>query len=460
MNFDLVITGARVCAPSGIKKADICVRGGKIAALHPHGTRVRAGKTVDASGLVALPGVVDPHVHFQLPIRPGLSTIDDFRSGSLSALCGGVTTVIDYTAQPCGVPLETGLSQRLAAADGNMHCDYGLHCVIPSWKKLKDAPAQMRRLIRLGVPSFKLFMIYEERGMQADDADILSALEASRGNGALVCLHAESQKLIDFLLPRCKDMGMKGHSLSRPCHSEWEAVQRALAWASYTGGKIYFVHLSCGISAMKIDIARRTGVRAWGETCPQYLTLEDSVFSRRDGHYYATCPQIKTAADSRLLWDQLQKGVYTIGTDSCAFSRAQKDSWGGDFTKVPYGMPGVETALPVLYTYGVKGGKLALYEMVRLMSENPARIMGLYPQKGALLPGSDADIVLLDPDKGRKADCKKLHSRCDWTPYQGRTLYGWPEKVFLRGTLAVDGGQPVRQTPGGRFLRRKISEFF
>ena len=460
MSLDLLIKGAKVCTPAGLKKTDICVRAGKIAALPGPGCKARAARVIDASGKIAIPGLVDPHVHFNLPIRPGLSTIDDFKSGSLSAICGGVTTVIDYTAQPAGTPLEQGLRDRLKTARGNMHCDFSLHCVIPSWKKLKDAPRQMARLVKLGVPSFKLFMIYEERGMMADDLDILQALETSRKTGALVCLHAESEKLIAFLTPKYAGLGMPGHSLSRPCPSEWEAVQRALAWAQVTGGKIYFVHLSCGISAAKIAKARGRGVKAWGETCPQYLTLNKSVFAGKDGHYYATCPQLKRKMDSRMLWEQLFRGVFTVGTDSCAFSRAQKDAWGGDFTKVPYGMPGVETSLPVLYTHGVHEGKLALHELVRLACENPARIMGLYPRKGTLNPGSDADIVIFDPDRARRADYRKLHSRCDWTPYQGTPLHGWPEQVFLRGKQVVDGGEPLPLKPGGVFLTRQVSEFF
>jgi dihydropyrimidinase len=384
-------------------------------------------------------------------------TADDFESGTRAAIASGVTTVIDYTTQPPGIPLDQAVLKRRAEADGNVYCDYSLHCVIPSWKSLADPARQMRELASGGVPSFKLFMIYEDRGMQSDDGDLFAALSESAACGSLICVHAESERILKYFLSLYKnrpDLGAMAHALARPAFTEWEAVQRGLTWAEVTGGNIYFVHLSAGKSAEKIALARKAGVRALGETCPQYLTLDDSVFARPDGHLFATCPQIKKREDSDCLWAALKKGaVSVIATDSCTFNKTQKDMWHGDITKIPFGMPGVETSLALMYTRGVLEKKISLRRLTELMSLNPAKAMGLYPRKGTIKAGSDADLLIVDPGEERRVDHAQMQTRCDWNPYDGQVLRGFPEKVFLRGKLAARNGAPL-DGPGGQFLPR------
>lgn len=456
----LVIAGGMAVTPKGARRCDIVAEKGVIARVLPHkpGRKYPAqARVVNAAGKLVLPGVIDPHVHLRLPVAVGFSA-DDFTSGTKAAVSSGVTTVIDYTTQPAGAPLVKAVACRRKDADGLVYCDYGLHCVIPAWKSLENPGKQLRELMRIGVPSVKLFMIYEERGMQSDDGDMFAALTESAQCGALVCVHAESERVLRYTLSQYKnrpDLGAKAHALSRPAFTEWEAVQRGLTWAEVTGGNIYFVHLSAGRSAELVGAAADKGVSAHGETCPQYLTLDDSVFdSKIDGHLFATCPQIKKKTDSAILWEGLASGaVSTLATDHCPFTRAQKDTWGGDITKIPFGMPGVETLLPLAYTHGVKKGRITLERLVKVMCENPARIMGLYPKKGALVVGADADIVIVDPKASRVVDHSKMQGRCDWNPFEGKRLYGWPEQVFLRGELAAENGAPVGAA-GGRFVKR------
>ncbi len=456
---DILITGGKAVIPGQkTAPADILVSKGRITAVLPCGKAdpAKARRIINAGGKIVLPGVIDPHVHFLLPMGK-VTTSDDFLSGSRAAIAGGTTTVINYTTQGPGVPLEQALEERLSAARNNHYCDFGLHAVIPSWKKLANPEKQMRRLLTLGVPSFKMFMIYAERGLQADDADIFSALEVSKKTGALVCLHAESDAVMNMLVARYrnKGMGAYAHALSRPDYTEWEAVQRALVWAEATGGHVYFVHQSAGRSARLIAEARKRGVRVTGETCPQYLTLDDSIFKKPQGHLYASCPQVKKKMDSTLLWQELKNGgISIIGTDHCAFTRKQKDGWGGDITRIPFGLPGVETALPLLYTEGVLKGRITLERMVEVMSENPAKVHGLYPRKGAIRKGADADLVIIDPKASKKVSYARMQTACDWSPYEGRSLSGFPETVLLRGQTIVENGRVLDRKPEGIFLKR------
>jgi dihydropyrimidinase len=457
--FDTVITGAAAVLERTLQKSDIFISGGKIAAVKPHlKSTPKAARVIDASGKFALPGIIDPHVHFNLPVGE-ITTSDDFSSGSRAAIAGGVTTVIDYAQGGRETPLAEGVAQRLSLMRGKMSCDYAVHCVIPAWKMLKNPAAQVKELCRDGITSFKMFMIYAERGMMADDADIFEALEASKECGALICLHAESDAILHHFINKYKGRGAVGHSLSRPAVTEWESVQRAITWAGETKAHIYFVHLSAGHSAELVESARKAGIKAMGETCPQYLTLDDSIFRRKNGHYYATCPQVKTKRDSAILWRELALGaVSNIATDSCTFNTAQKNRWGGDFTKIPFGIPGVETSLPLVYTNGVLKKRISILQLSHFMSLNPAKIMGLYPRKGTLRPGADADIVLIDPAVEKAVDYKNLQTNCDWSPYQGMKLKGWAQTVLLRGEIAAQNGIPAK-SPGGQFVKRNKTTF-
>ena len=461
MKYDLVIKGGLAVLENGPARTDIFISKGVIKRLSKPSNRAHnAARVIDAAGLIVLPGIIDAHVHYSLHLGGGAMTSDDFYSGSAAAACGGVTSVIDYTGQGPGVPLRTGLKERIEEAEGLMHVDYGFHAAVPSWKKLYDPAAQIRELMGLGVTSFKFFTAYGSRGLMSSDAELFEALEVSKKSGALICVHAESGSLIDLFVERQKHekrCGAEAHRLSRPDFTEWEAVNRALVLAGRAGGNIYFVHLSSGVSAELITGARARGVRALGETCPQYLILREELFKRKDGHLYATCPPVRTAGDAKTLWTALNKGALgVIATDNCTFTRRQKDQWAGDIGRLYMGLPGTQTLLPLMYTFGVKQGRIKLSGLARLLSSNPAKAMGLYPQKGVIRPGSDADFALIDPSASALVDFRKLKHNTDYSPYQGLKLSGWAKKTILRGEVIAEEGELLQpDRPAGRFLRRK-----
>ena len=410
-------------------------------------------------GKYIIPGGIDVHVHFELPVGDLVSS-DDFVTGTRAAAAGGITTVIDFANQDREKGLIAGIEERMAKAEGKVCIDYSLHSVISNWNdSIKN---EMSKVIEFGIPTFKMFMIYEKRGLQSDDADLFSALKASKENGSRICVHAESEKVMSLLIERYlkekEKYGAYAHVLSRPNFIEKEAISRAIMWAEATGGKLYIVHMSTGEGADLVKDAKEKNIDVIGETCPQYLVLDDEVFRDKEkGHYYATCPQVKKKKDNERLWEGLAKNELSlVATDTCTFTTKQKNTWEGDFTKIPYGMPGVETMIPIIYTYGVLGNRFSLNHFVSLVSTNPAKIMGMYPQKGEIKIGSDADIVIFHPEEKRKVDYKKLETNCDWSPYEGLELAGFPEITISRGKVIVKDGKFIGNEGHGKFVKRHI----
>jgi dihydropyrimidinase len=284
--------------------------------------------------------------------------------------------------------------------------------------------------------------------------------------GGMIQVHAESVDILDSLIERhhnedeMKKHGAWLHVMTRPNITEAEAIQRAITWAEVTGGHLYIVHMSTGEGADLVKKARGKGVNVIAETCPQYLYLNDEVFKGENGHYYATCPQIKKEDDRLRLWKGLVDGsVQVIGTDTCTFNTEQKNMWNGDFTKIPFGMPGTELMLPLLY-HGVKSGKLKLKQVVALASTNPAKIYGMYPQKGSITIGADADIVIYDTEKEIKIDYNNLETNCDWSPYQGLEIKGFPYITLVRGKIVAKEGKCVGEKGFGQFVKRGPSGNF
>jgi dihydropyrimidinase len=278
----------------------------------------------------------------------------------------------------------------------------------------------------------------------------------------MLLVHAESSRVLDELIARhhnpdeMKKLGARLHAITRPNFIEAEAIQRAIMWAEVTGGRLYIVHMSTGEGADIVQAARARGVDVYAETCVQYLVLDDSVFAKPDGHLYACCPQVKKPKDQERLWQGLDDDdVCVISTDTCTFSRAQKARWEGDWTKIPMGLPGLETLLPLVYTHGVLGKRLTLSQFVTKCSTNPAKIMGLYPRKGTLAAGSDADVVVFDPAKKATVDCATMETGADWNPYQGWSLAGFAEQTFCRGRQIVADGKCVGEMGWGKWLPRE-----
>jgi dihydropyrimidinase len=304
-------------------------------------------------------------------------------------------------------------------------------------------------------------MIYESAGWQSDDAAMYQALERLKDLGGMLMVHAESSRVLDLLIARhhnkaeMKRHGAYLHTMTRPDYIEAEAIQRAVTWTEVTGGTLFVVHMSTGRGADLVKSARDRGVNVCAETCAQYLTLDDSLFATKDGHLYATCPQLKKKADQRRLWKGLRDGeVCGVSTDTCSFTRKQKAMWKGDWTKIPMGMPGLETLLPVVYTEGVLKRRLTLPQFVQKISTDPARMMGLYPGKGSLDVGTDADLSIIHPRKRIKVDWRKMETNADWNPYQGWSLAGFAESTFCRGRQIVEDYRFVGSNGYGRFLPR------
>jgi dihydropyrimidinase len=459
MAYDLIIANGTVLHAHGHEKADVAVRGEQIAAVAPGLAQSADGaKVIDATGKYVMPGGVDVHVHLELPFCGTVSS-DDWRTGTRAAARGGVTTVIDFAIPYGDQSLDDAYHAWLERARPKACIDYAFHMAITNWDR--HGP-EMVKMVRKGCPTFKEFMIYASEGWQADDRAIYNTLERTRELGAMLLVHAESSRVLDELIARhhnleeMQKLGARLHAMTRPNFIEAEAIQRAVMWAEVTGGQLYIVHMSTGEGTDIIRAARKRGVNVYAETCVQYLVLEDSVFGGPDGHLFACCPQVKKPKDQERLWQGLDDDdVCVISTDTCTFNRAQKARWEGDWTKIPMGLPGLETLLPLVYTHGVLGKRLTLSQFVAKCSTNPAKIMGLYPRKGVLAAGSDADIVIIDPAKKTTVDYTNMETGADWNPYQGWPLAGFAEQTFSRGKQIVADSLCIGEQGWGRWLPRE-----
>jgi dihydropyrimidinase len=458
MGYDLVISNATVIGPDGSSVADVAINGETITAVGP-GLAKDGREVVDASGKILMPGGLDVHVHLELPFC-GTTSSDDWETGTRAAARGGVTTVIDF-AIPYGTEsLADAFANWSSKAAPKACVDYAFHMAITNWDR--HGP-EMAAMVAKGCPTFKEFMIYASEGWQSDDRAIFNTLERCKELGAMLLVHAESSRVLDELIARhhtpelMARHGAKLHAITRPDFIEAEAIARAITWAEATGGRLYIVHMSTAKGADIVKAAQARGVDVLAETCAQYLVLDDSAFEGPDGHLFACCPQVKTPKDQARLWQGLVDGeVCVVSTDTCTFTREQKARWEGDWTKIPMGMPGLETLIPIVYTHGVKVGRLTLEQMVEKCSTNPAKVMGLYPRKGVIAPGSDADLVLIDPDKTIEVDHATMETNADWSPYQGWPLAGFAESTWSRGRRVVADYRFVGEAGRGQWLPRKL----
>ncbi len=462
MSYDTIIANGTVVSPNRLERTDVALRGEKIAVVGRglgRWARKRAVRVIDAKGCYVIPGGVDVHVHLALPFC-GTTSSDDYNTGTRAAARGGVTTVIDFAIPYGKETLQKAMDNWMAKADGKACVDYAFHLAITDWQRhAKELP----KMVKQGIPTFKQFMIYAKEGWQSDDAAMFQALESLRKLGGMLMVHAESNLVLDELIARhhnkeeMKRHGAYLHTITRPNFIEAEAIQRAIKWAEVTGGKLYVVHMSSGDGADLIERARSGGLEnVFAETCPQYLVLDDSLFKGEDGHLYATCPQIKKRADQDRLWRGLKDGtVCVISTDTCTFTRRQKARWKGDWTKIPMGMPGLETMIPLVFTHGVLKKRLTIRELVDKCCTTPAQIMGLGHRKGLVKRGFDADIAIIHPTKKIKVDHNKMETNADWSPFQGWSLAGFARTTLSRGKVVVDDYKFCGESGWGQFLPRK-----
>jgi dihydropyrimidinase len=456
MRFDRIVQGGNVVTPGGTFTGDVGIVGERIAALgaslDPTGADV-----IDARGHHVIPGVLDVHVHLELPFC-GTTSADDYRTGTRAGARGGVTTVIDFAIPYAGESLSQAVDNWMRKAEGKALIDYTFHVCITRWAEHKD---QIAGMVERGFTTFKEFMIYESEGWQSDDRAMFDTLERMREHGAMLLVHAESARVLDELIARhhtpklMKEYGARLHAMTRPNFIEAEAIERAVHWSAVTGGQLYVVHMSTAEGADIVRAAQARGVPVLAETCAQYLVLDDSVFGRDDGHLFACCPQLKKPADVERLWQGLKQGeVSVVSTDTCTFTREQKAMWEGDWTKIPMGMPGLETLLPLVYTKGVLGRRLTLEEMCAKLSTNPARIMGLAPRKGAIAVGADADLAIIHPTRTHTVRPDEMETNADWSPFEGWELAGFARTTLSRGETIVDDYKVVGAAGRGRWLPR------
>lgn len=455
--MSMIIKGGTIVTASDQYVGDIAIEGETIDRI---GRDLPAGgaRVIDATGMYVIPGAIDAHTHLAMPFGNTV-TSDDFETGQIAAACGGTTTHVDYCLQSVGGTLRDALATWHAKAEGKAVIDYGFHMAVTDLRP--DVMAELPSLIDQGVTSIKAFMAY--KGVfQVDDATLFQLLEQARELGALVNVHAENGDVVDLLTRRlvaAKMSAPKYHAASRPPEVEAEATHRAVALAELARAPLNVVHMTCEASVRHVAAARARGaVHIHGETCPQYLLLDVSQYEEPDfqGARYVMSPPLREAREHEGLWRHLAAGtLQTLMTDHCSFRMADQKALGcDDFAKIPNGAPGIETRLPIVFSEGVGKGRITLQTMVATMATNPARMYGMYPKKGTLAVGSDADIVLIDPHKRVTLAAATLNQHTDYCPYEGLEVTGYPIMTISRGEIVAEQGKYVGAKARGRFIRR------
>jgi dihydropyrimidinase len=455
----LLIQNGTVVNADACVKADVLIDGATIKEVRAGIDQSAADKVVDATGLLLLPGGIDAHTHLDMPFG-GSKSADDFETGTRAAAIGGTTTIVDFAIQAKGTKMRAALDTWWKKAEGKACIDYGLHMIVTD---LPDAGLEdMDDLVREGVASFKLFMAYPNV-LMVDDATIFKAMRQTAKNGALICMHAENGSVIDVIVQKALAEGKTApiyHALTRPTRAEAEAVHRAIAMAEMAGVPVYIVHLSSEDALNQVREARDRGLPAFAETCPQYLLLsiEDNMEDKGwEGAKYVFTPPLREKKNQPKLWDGLRSdNLQVVSTDHCPFCFEDQKALGkDDFTKIPNGGPGIENRLQLLHHHGVGAGNFSMNRFVELVSTAPARIFGMYPKKGVLQAGSDADIVLWDASEDYTISVKTQAMRVDYSMFEGFRVRGNARDVYSRGELVVSGGKFVGNAGRGKYLRRE-----
>lgn len=479
--MNTLIKNGTVITASETFESDILIEDEKIIRI---GLNLQAdsAQVIDASGKLILPGGVDPHVHLDLPMFDTVSS-DDHYSGHKAAAFGGTTTVMDFVPLDSPLPQGEGLEVRgdfkysvdlwLKKAE-KAAIDYSFHMNLTQFndKIAKEIPS----LMKMGIQTLKVFTAYNGR-LRIDDGSIFKAMQIAKDNGMLVMAHCENGDVIETLTQQALAEGHTDpiwHAWTRPSWGAVDATLRVAGMAADADASVYIVHMNAGGEVDMLKYARERGVKVMGETCPQYLFFTEDLLSREDGAKWVCSPPMRTEMDNARLWQGLHDGtLQTIGTDHCPFffDGTQPIIYEGkeikipgkelgqyNFTKIPNGLPGIQDRMPIMWTYGVQTGQITPNQFVAYTSTNPAKIFGLYPRKGALVPGADADIVIWDAEKTLKYGVAHSHQRTDYNLYEGWELKGHPEKVFLRGKLIVDGESWLGKSGDGKFLQRSEGE--
>lgn len=439
--------------------ADILVEGETVAVIGQDLDRLvgSVDRDLDATGKLVIPGGIDPHTHLDLPFG-GTSSSDDFETGTRAAAFGGTTTIIDFAVQYKGQALNEALDVWFAKAEGKATIDYGFHLIVTDLPD--ERLPELNALISQGVSSFKLFMAYPGVFL-VDDGTIFKAMSTAGEAGGLICMHAENGVIIDVLIKRALAEGRtapKYHALTRPTKAEAEGVHRAIAIAEMAAAPVYIVHLSCYDALREVQAARDAGLPVFAETCPQYLFLDYSYYDQEgfEGAKYVMTPPLRDKSNQEMLWRGLRANdLQVISTDHCPFCfKEQKELGRDDFSKIPNGGPGVEHRMSLIYNGGVVPGRIGLNRFVELTSTAAAKMFGLFPKKGTIAVGSDADIVIFDPNREHTISAATHHMRVDYSAYEGWTVRGVTETVLSRGRVVVENGEFEGKAGGGSFLKR------
>lgn len=457
-----LIRGGTVVTATDTYRGDVLVYGEQV---HSIGADLSAqaekvDKVVDATGKLVIPGGIDVHTHLDMPFG-GTSSVDDFETGTIAAAHGGTTSIVDFAIQERGGTLQQAFDTWTGKADGKAAIDYGFHMILSEYSE--PLVQEMGAMVDLGVTSFKLFMAYPGV-FYMDDGGIFRCMQRSGEIGATICMHAENGLVIDKLVEQALARGEtepKYHALTRPPRAEAEATHRAICLAEMAGVPVYVVHLSAAEALTEVTRARDRGLEAYAETCPQYLFLSYEDYERPnfEGAKYVMSPPLRDKAKQDQLWRGLKgNDLQAISTDHCPFCFNEADGkllGRDDFSKIPNGAPGIETRMSLTFDGGPARGRISLNRWVELTSTSPAKIFGLFPQKGTIAPGSDADIVVFDPDAEWEIRADTHHMNVDYNPYEGRRVRGRTETVLSRGHVVVERGSFVGRPGAGRFIARK-----
>ena len=455
--MSILIKGGRVITAADDYVGDVFVEDERIS-LIGESLDVEADRVIDASGKYVLPGGVDPHTHLDMPFG-GTVTIDDVESGQTAAAFGGTTCHVDFVIQPQGATFAAALDDWRSKADGKQVIDMGYHMAVTDLNE-GGTLEELASLPEQGVTSYKLFMAYKG-ALMVDDETLFRTMEVAAETGALVMVHAENGDLIDVLVRQALEAGNtepRYHALTRPPEAEGEATNRAIQLARVAGAPLYVVHVTCKEAVDPIALAREKGWNVWGETCTQYFftSMEDIEKPSFEGAKYVFSPPVRDKSNWDVLWNAVRTDALSVvSTDHCAFLwDGQKTMGEDDFSKIPNGGPGLENRLHMIHEFGVRAGRITLNRMVELLATNPAKLFGLYPRKGTIAVGSDADIVVFDPSREHTISASTHHSKTDYNLYEGTTVRGSPAVVLLRGNVLVENDRLVASPGVGQFVAR------
>ncbi|WP_088066627.1 dihydropyrimidinase [Gottfriedia luciferensis] len=453
-----IIQNGTIVTATDTYKADILIEEGKISSIGKNFDRTDT-EVIDASGYYIFPGGIDPHTHLDMPFG-GTVTKDDFETGTIAAAFGGTTTIIDFCLTNKGEPLQKSIEAWHQKSNQKAVIDYGFHLMIGEINEevLQELP---RVIENEGITSFKVFMAYKNV-FQADDATLYRTLLAAKDLGALVMVHAENGDVVDYLIKEALAEGKTEpiyHALTRPSEVEGEATGRACTLTGLANSQLYVVHVTCAEAVEKITEARNKGIDIWGETCPQYLVLDQTMLEKPEfeGAKYVWSPPLREKWHQDVLWSALRNGnLQTVGSDQCSFDfKGQKELGRNDFSKIPNGGPTIEDRVSILFSEGVNKGRISLNQFVDITSTRSAKLFGLYPQKGTIAVGADADLVIFDPNVNRTISSKTHHMAVDYNAFEGMNVTGEPVSVLVRGEFVIQDKQFVGNPGSGQYLKRK-----